>query len=192
MIECKKHRRIAPEKPCNAFVVYEPRIMNILADFSSIRGLSVAGPFCWELAAGKKAIELRSWKTSHRGTILLHASSGNSYEHLFHHFGMSRENCPKFAIIGAARLVDCICYDRPEKWEADLDRHCWVGTESYEEVVALYGKYPYGHVLEDAIAFPEPILNVTGAFNYWQAKNDCQRLGFEKAIALLKSLGYLN
>lgn len=104
---------------------------------------------------------------------------------------MSRKDCPKFALIGAAKLVDSICYDRASKWEADLDRHCWVGDESYQEVLACYGGYPYGHVLEDAIAFDTPVLDVPGAFNYWQPKNDRQKLGFEKAIALLKSLGYL-
>jgi hypothetical protein len=162
--------------------------MNILAKSGSIRALSVAGPFPWRLASGKKKIELRSWSTSYRGIILLHSSSGAGYEDLFEHFGMSRRNCPKFALIGAAKLVDSVIYDTPEKWEADRDRHCWVGDESYEEVLACYGGYPRGHVMEDAIAFNTPILDVPGARNYWLPKSDRQKTGFEKAIALLNSL----
>jgi hypothetical protein len=162
---------------------------NILAEIGSIAALSIAGPFPWRIASGEKTIELRSWASSYRGIILLHASSGSGFEHLFEHFGLSRKACPKFSLVGAARLVDCICYDTRQKWEADLDRHQWVGSETYDEVVACYeGKPPYGHVLEEAIAFKEPILDVPGSFNYWKPKNDRQRAGFEKAIALLKSL----
>ncbi len=166
--------------------------MNILAKNASIKALSIAGPFPWRIASGKKVIELRSWSTSHRGIILLHSSSGSGYEHLFPYFGMSRQNCPKFALIGAAKLVDCICYDTCEKWEADLNRHCWAGNETYEEVLSYYSSYPYGHVMEDAIVFSDPILDVPGAFNYWEPKKDRQKLGFEKAIALLKEIGYLS
>lgn len=166
--------------------------MNIVAKSGSVKALSIAGPFPWRLASGKKAIELRSWTTLHRGIVLLHSSSGSGYEHLFPHFGMSRQDCPKFALIGAAKLVDCICYDTRDKWEADLLRHCWVGDENYEEILSYYSNFPHGHVFEDAIAFDTPILDVPGAFNYWEPKNDRQRVGFEKAIALLNSIGYLS
>jgi hypothetical protein len=165
--------------------------MNIIVS-DSIRALSIAGPFPWRIAAGKKPIELRSWGTSQRGIILLHASSGAGYEHLFPEFGMSRKDCPKFAIIGAAKLVDSICYDRESKWQSDLDRHCWEGDETYLEILSQYGGYPFGHVFEDAIAFDSPIRDVPGAFNYWAPKNDRQLLGFEKAIAILESIGYLS
>jgi hypothetical protein len=166
--------------------------MNILSEACSVRGLSVGGPFAWRLASGKKEIELRSWATKYRGLILIHASSGSGYEELFEHFGLSRKNCPKFALIGAARLVDCVRYDSEQKWEADRDRHCWVGEETYLEVLSQYGGYPYGHVLEDAIAFDKPIFDVPGSFNYWQPKNDRQKVGFKKAIELLKACGYLS
>jgi hypothetical protein len=73
-----------------------------------------------------------------------------------------------------------------------LSRHCWAGDETYLEVLSQYGGYPWGHVFEDAIAFDDPILDVPGAFNYWEPKNDRQRLGFEKAAKLLKFMGYLS
>jgi hypothetical protein len=182
----------ALEKPCNALLFPYLDNMNILADFSSLKALSVAGPFPWRLASGKKTIELRSWPSSYRGIALIHASSGSGFEHLFEGFGLSRKDCPKFAIVGAARIVNCVRYDSREKWESDLLKHCWQGDETYLEVVAQYGKPPFGHLFEDAIAFPEPVLDVPGSFNYWQPRNDRQVAGFKKAIALLKSIGYLS
>jgi hypothetical protein len=166
--------------------------MNILAKARSIRALSVASPFPWRIALGHKQIELRSWATKHRGIILLHASSGNGYEHLFEHFGLSRKDCPKFALVGAAKLVNSVCYDTEAKWEADRQRHCWVGNDTYIEVLSQYGGYPHGHVLEEAIAFDQPITDVPGARNYWLPKDERQKAGFEKAIELLKASGYLN
>lgn len=160
--------------------------MNILAKNPQIRALSVAGPFPWLLSSGWKPIELRNWSTTYRGIVFFHASSGVGYEHLFAQFGLNRKDCPKYSIVGAAKLVDCICYDRASKWEADLERHRWVGNESYDEVLSQYGCCPYGHVFEDAIAFDSPILDIPGAFNYWEPKNDRQKRGFEKAIALLE------
>ena len=104
---------------------------------------------------------------------------------------MTRQQCPKFALIGCAVLVDVICYDSRQKWERDIERHLW--DDDYESVLDCYdGRFPYGHVFEKAIAFPKPILDVPGAYGYWEPKKDRQKLGFEKAIALLESLGYLS
>jgi hypothetical protein len=167
--------------------------MNILAESRSIRALSVAGPFPWRIAHGHKQIELRSWATSHSGIIiLLHASSGSGWEHLFEPFGLSRKDCPKFSIVGAARLKTCVQYNSEKLWEAHRDRHCWVGNDTYLEVLSQYGGYPYGHIMEDAIAFDQPILDVPGARNYWLPKNERQKVGFEKAIKLLKATGFLS
>jgi len=47
-------------------------------------------------------------------------------------------------------------------------------------------------LIEKAIAFDNPILNVPGSFNYWEPKNDRQKVGFEKATTLLKLMGYLS
>jgi hypothetical protein len=105
--------------------------MNIVSKSLPVKALSVAGPFPWRIAQGHKQIELRSWATAHQGVILLHASSGAGYEHLFEHFGLSRKDCPKFSIVGAARLKTCIQYNSEKLWEAHRDHHCWVGNDTY-------------------------------------------------------------
>lgn len=160
----------------------------ILAKNAPQRALSIAGAYPWLLASSRKKIELRIWgEKKHRGMTFLHSSSGADYEDSFEEYSITRQQCPKFAIIGCAILTDVICYDRPEKWERDIEKHLW--DDEYEAVLDCYGgRFPYGHVFEDAILFPEPILDVPGAYGYWQPKNDRQRLGFEKAITLLKTL----
>lgn len=163
--------------------------MNMLTTKSpTVKALSIAGCFPWLLAAGKKQIELRSWGTSYQGIVLLHASSGTGYEHLFPQMGLSRKTCPKFALVGAAKLKTCIQYNSQKLWDAHKPRHLW--DEDFDVVVEQYGKFPFGHIMEDAITFKDPILDVPGAFNYWQPKNEKQQLGFEKAIALLSAIGY--
>src|SRR3954467_12033635 len=42
---------------------------------SGPRILSLKQPWAWAVAAGKKKIENRSWTTSYRGTVFIHASS---------------------------------------------------------------------------------------------------------------------
>jgi hypothetical protein len=39
-----------------------------------------------------------------------------------------------------------------------------------------------------AIAFDSPIGDVPEAYGYYVPKNDCQKLGFEQASALLESM----
>jgi len=107
--------------------------MNILskAKGASLKALSIAGAYPWLLASGKKGIELRCWgEKSHRGLTLLHSSSGSEFEQSFEDYNLTREQCPKFSIIGCAVLVDVICYDSRQKWECDIDRHLW--DEDYE------------------------------------------------------------
>lgn len=166
--------------------------MNILAKGASLKALSVAGAYPWLLASGKKAIEIRIWgEKSHRGITLLHASSGSEFEQSFEDHALTREQCPKFSLVGCAVLVDVICYDSRQKWERDIDRHLW--DEDYEMVLDCYdGRFPYGHIFEKPLLFDKPIRNVPGKYRYWEAANDRQKAGFAKAIELLNSHSYLS
>lgn len=156
----------------------------------NIRALSIAGPFARLIAEGTKEIELRSWETSYRGLVLLHASSGSGYENCFELLEMDKSECPKFSLIGASLLTDCISYTNADLWNRDIDRHYWMGDESYETIrhECYNGKSPIGHVFEAPVLFDLPITDVPGAFNYWLPKNPRQQAGFDKAIAILKKL----
>ena len=77
----------------------------------TLRALSIAGPYAYLIATGKKYSEGRSWKTNFRGVVLLHVSTGREY-------GEPQTKDMISAIIGAADLYDCTpneeyegCYD---------------------------------------------------------------------------------
>lgn len=156
----------------------------------NIRALSIAGPFARLIAEGSKTIEIRSWKTNFRGLVLLHSSSSRDYDFCFPVVEMNPDECPKLAIIGAAILTDCIAYTNAQLWNCDLESHCWIGDDSYETIRDDYynGNPPIGHIFEHPILFEPFILDVPGAFNYWQPRNPRQQTGFDTARAIIEEL----
>lgn len=66
----------------------------------TLRALSIAGPYAYQIAIGEKSSEGRRWKTSFRGIVLLHVSTGKEYRE-----PQSKDMVS--AIIGAAELYDC-------------------------------------------------------------------------------------
>ncbi len=66
----------------------------------TLRALSIAGPYAYEIAIGEKESEGRSWKTNFRGVVLLHVSTGREY-------GEPQSRDMISAIIGAAEVYDC-------------------------------------------------------------------------------------
>ncbi len=156
----------------------------------NIRALSIAGPFARLIAEGSKTTELRSWRTNFRGLVLLHSSTSRDYDACFNDLEMNIDECPKLAIIGAAILTDCIAYTNAQLWNRDLERHCWMGDESYETIRDDYynGNPPMGHIFEHSILFEPFILDVPGAFNYWKPTKPKQQVGFEKALAIIEEL----
>lgn len=156
----------------------------------NVRALSIAGPFARLIAEGSKEIELRSWKTNFRGLVLLHSSTSRDFDACFDDLEMSLDECPKSAIIGAAILTDCIAYTTARQWNDDLERHLWIGDEPYATIRQDYynGNPPIGHVFEHPILFDPFILDIPGAFNYWQPRNPRQQAGFDKALAIIEEL----
>ena len=156
----------------------------------NVRALSIAGPFARLIAEGSKEIELLSWTTNFRGLVLLHSSTCRDYDAYFPILEMHPDECPKSAIIGAAILTDCIAYTTPQLWNRDREHHCWMGDESYATIRHDYynGNPPIGHVFEHPILFEPFILDVPGAFKYWQPNNPRQQAGFDRALAIVEEL----
>ena len=72
--------------------------------------LTIKEPWASLIIDGYKEYEFRSWKTSYRGKILIHA--GMSLEQdMLKRFQDYHLNCQKGAIIGEAELTDCILVD---------------------------------------------------------------------------------
>ena len=109
-----------------------------------MKAITVWQPWATLLATGQKHNETRSWKTSYRGEILIHAAKTDHSGILLHipmeelkHFqkaGVVNE-LPTGVIVGKANLVDCFQID-----------------EAYRR--KLQGENP---VMADAILFNKPI-----------------------------------
>lgn len=78
------------------------------------KALSVRQPFAFLIVSGQKTIENRTWSTSHRGKLLIHASRNIAYfdqdAAWIKELGLSVpqiEQLPCGAIIGSVNLIDC-------------------------------------------------------------------------------------
>lgn len=66
----------------------------------TLRAISIAGPFAYEIVIGEKRSECRTWPTKFRGLVLLHVSQSKEY-------GDPQSPDMVSAIIGAAELYNC-------------------------------------------------------------------------------------
>ena len=116
-----------------------------------MKAITVWQPWATLLATGQKHNETRSWKTSYRGEILIHAAKTDHSGILLH---IPMEELKHFqkagVIIGKANLVDCFQID--EAYRRKLQR------ENPAELA--FGDYAIGRyawVMADAILFNKPI-----------------------------------
>jgi hypothetical protein len=82
-----------------------------------MRALSIRQPWAWAIIAGHKDIENRSWQTSYRGPLLIHAGKqviADDYEDMLR-FGREDNflvpplsGMPTGGIIGEVELVDIV------------------------------------------------------------------------------------
>lgn len=107
-----------------------------------MKALTISQPFAFLIADGQKPVENRSWPTSYRGPLAIHAGQGTQYL-----TKTELKNYTTGAIVATCDLVTCIEVDNPsEKQRQELDaagiglddilnhKHCegpwaWVLTE---------------------------------------------------------------
>lgn len=130
-----------------------------------MKTLSLTQPWASLVAVGAKRIETRSWYTSHRGPLAIHAAKGfppyarDFAEELMPFRALSRNglaagDLPLGAIVATCRLLRCI---RTEE----------IGNISGQE--REFGDYTHGRwawVFEDVERLPEPIP-VRGSLGLW-------------------------
>ena len=124
--------------------------------------ISIKEPFATLIVKKHKSIETRSWKTSYRGEIYIHASktmmkdkiSENAYKYV------PKEQLHSSEIIGKANLVDCI--EMTEEYIKTINEK--------EKLLGIYEVGRYAWVLED-IKEIEPI-KAKGKLNIWEYKED--------------------
>lgn len=142
-----------------------------------MKTLSIKNPWGYLCALGIKDIENRTWKTNFRGEFLIHVSGqiypffkGNNLAFTIEQWqqinnkvdlkalGEHEKFFTTSAIIGKAKLVDCVI-NHDSVWAEKLNNQ--VLGEFYEKQI-------YNWVLEDAVLFDKPILNVKGKLSFWE------------------------
>lgn len=84
-----------------------------------MKALSIRQPWSWLIINGHKDIENRTWRTSYRGPLLIHASAGMTrleYEDAlsfalrigFRSYFPRREELQRGGIVGLVDLFDCV------------------------------------------------------------------------------------
>ncbi len=96
-----------------------------------LRALSLRQPWAWLVINGYEDIEKRSWRTNHRGRLLIHASSSSAWinsefvETIRRDYGVALP--AKFdlgGIVGVVEVTDCV-KRHPLKWKFQ-DSWGWV------------------------------------------------------------------
>lgn len=127
-----------------------------------MKALSIIQPWASLIAVGIKDIENRTWRTNYRGEFLIHASAKRlpagwtaltseqyaAATRLVNPYGKENDvkQLPVSAIIGKARLVDCVL-NHPSVW---AEKGVW------------------NWVLADVQLFSTPVLNVKGRLGFWE------------------------
>ena len=92
----------------------------------NLKALSVKQPFAWLLVNGWKDIEYRTWRTNHRGRLLIHAGKKIDKESMadLEAYFKNVEKCkpPESlywtgGIIGQVELIDCIYSPSEQDYE---------------------------------------------------------------------------
>lgn len=154
-----------------------------------MRALSLTQPWASLVALGAKRIETRSWATSYRGRLLIHAAKGmgpvggnRGLNHLVANepfwsvlqaagctFGRrAPSGLPFGAIVAVCDLVDCVStgiyssvQHGSEIWQVPP------GNMSREYAFGDYSAGRYAWLLADVQALPEPVL-CKGALGLWE------------------------
>jgi hypothetical protein len=138
-----------------------------------MKALTLTQPWATLVAIGAKMIETRSWRTSYRGPLAIHAARGyprwaleTCEESPFREAltGLSPAGLPRGAVIATCDLIDCV---RTE--EIVLDRTCPYRSD-LTTTEGQFGDYSPGRfawILEDVMKLPEPIP-AKGALGLWE------------------------
>ena len=91
-----------------------------------MRALSIRQPYAWLIVSGFKDIENRSWKTHHRGPLLIHAAARYSRsDHAYFSSTLRRDfgitlpdfvELPLGGIVGQVDVVECVS-EHTSRWK---------------------------------------------------------------------------
>lgn len=139
------------------------------------KAISIKQPWASLIAYNIKNIENRTWKTSFRGTVYIHASAKPSgkmidlltkeqYDYVLSKGWKSATLKPVSAIIGEVDIVDCVINHGSIWAEQTTTFTC---PDSGIQIIQRGSPKIYNWVLENAVLYKEPILNVKGSLSFW-------------------------
>jgi hypothetical protein len=138
-----------------------------LADFQVTQALSLTQPWATLVAIGAKLFETRSWQTSYRGWLAIHASKGFPaacqqlcYQQPFAaHLARAGYNkpadLPRGEVLAIVNLTDCISTNR------------WTPHDSVEYDFGDYGANRHAWKLDNVRRLKEPFA-AKGALSLWK------------------------
>lgn len=146
-----------------------------------MKTITLKQPWAFLVCSGVKNIENRTWKCPEKyigKRVLIHASKDEkldvsalnrpqlraAYPVLSKHEMFDSEKFDRGAIIGSVRITGCTINHTSvwaEKTEGTMVGHTFVTPKGV--------KTTYNWILEDAILFGKPILNVKGKLNFWES-----------------------
>lgn len=139
-----------------------------------MKTLTLTQPWATLVAIGAKRIETRSWRTSYRGPLAIHAAKGfpkearvlcrnNPFHRELYNAGFASVSysgdLPLGCVIATCRLVDCAPTELVSRTPGRLS-----------EQESAFGDYSYGRwawILSDVAPLPQPIP-AKGALSLWE------------------------
>ncbi len=142
-----------------------------------MKALSIKQPWATLIAHGIKDIENRTWKTKFRGRIYIHASAkevpdkdfsfSKEQHYVIHENAYDADilnaGLDKSAIIGEVDIIDCVI-NHPSIWAEQTK----VIGQTIEGDPLYSGKPIYNWVLDNAVLYEKPILNIKGSLSFWE------------------------
>jgi len=144
-----------------------------------MKTLSVKQPWALLLVAGIKDIENRTWKTSYRGRIFIHASGKaanfwDSPQWKLVHDEINKISINKYekttglfsSILGSVEIVDCVLNHESVWAEHFTMKEKKVAGEKFIVEVPVYN-----WVIANPIMFANPQPNIKGKLGLWDFDN---------------------
>lgn len=109
-----------------------------------MKAISIKEPWATLIVEGKKTIELRSWRTRHRGPVLIHRSGKNG------------------GIVGWAEISDIVEIESPNQFRSLRPKH--------QAPDKFYQARLYGWILENVK--PVEFIACKGRLGLWEPSED--------------------
>ena len=128
--------------------------------------LSLTEPYATLIKNGKKKVETRSWKTSYRGELYIHASSTKISRETKQNaelMNLVKDNSMNYGnIICKCNLVDCI--KMTKEYVEDMRKNHY-----QEYICGEYSEGRYAWILENIEILDKPI-SAKGHLSIWEIK----------------------